>query len=45
VQRGQSNTHAVAGGVFEASLRTCQWVIGGIDFPIRPVDYIPQNHP
>jgi hypothetical protein len=24
---------------------TCQWVIGGIDFPIRPVDYIPHNHP
>jgi len=24
---------------------TCDWIIGGIDFPIRPVDYIPQNHP
>jgi 4,5-dihydroxyphthalate decarboxylase len=24
---------------------TCRWIIGGIDFPIRPVDYIPQNHP
>ena len=24
---------------------TCRWIIGGIDFPIRPVDYIPHNHP
>jgi hypothetical protein len=23
----------------------CHWVIGGIDFPIRKVDYIPQPHP
>ncbi len=24
---------------------TCRWIIGSIDFPIRPVDYIPQTHP
>ena len=24
---------------------TCRWIVGGIDFPIRPVTYIPQSHP
>ena len=23
----------------------CRWVIGGIDFPIKPVDFVPQPHP
>ena len=24
---------------------TCRWIIGGIDFPMEPVDFIPQPHP
>jgi 4,5-dihydroxyphthalate decarboxylase len=23
----------------------CRWVIGGIDFPLKPVDFVPQPHP
>jgi 4,5-dihydroxyphthalate decarboxylase len=23
----------------------CRWVIGGIDFPMQPIDYVPQPHP
>lgn len=24
---------------------TCRWVIGGIDFPMAPIDFVPQPHP
>ncbi|HEX5658150.1 MAG TPA: hypothetical protein VFX59_13190 [Polyangiales bacterium] len=24
---------------------TCRWVVGGIDFPMQPIDFIPQPHP
>ena len=23
----------------------CRWIIGGIDFPLKPVDFVPQPHP
>lgn len=23
----------------------CRWVVGGIDFPLQPVDFVPQPHP
>jgi 4,5-dihydroxyphthalate decarboxylase len=23
----------------------CRWIVGGIDFPLKPVDFIPQPHP
>ncbi len=23
----------------------CRWIVGGIDFPMKPVDFIPQPHP
>lgn len=23
----------------------CRWIVGGIDFPMRPIDYVPQPHP
>ena len=23
----------------------CRWVVGGIDFPLKPVDFVPQPHP
>ncbi len=23
----------------------CRWIVGGIDFPIKPVDFVPQPHP
>lgn len=23
----------------------CRWVVGGIDFPMKPVDFVPQRHP
>ncbi len=23
----------------------CRWIIGGIDFPMKPIDYVPQPHP
>jgi len=23
----------------------CRWIIGGIDFPMKPVDFVPQPHP
>jgi hypothetical protein len=23
----------------------CRWIVGGIDFPMNPIDFIPQNHP
>ncbi|TPW27695.1 4,5-dihydroxyphthalate decarboxylase [Pararhizobium mangrovi] len=23
----------------------CRWVIGGIDFPLKPIDFVPQPHP
>jgi hypothetical protein len=25
--------------------QTCRWIIGGIDFPMKPIDFIPQPHP
>ncbi len=25
--------------------QTCRWVIGGIDFPLTPLDFLPQPHP
>lgn len=24
---------------------TCRWIIGGIDFPMEPIDWLPQPHP
>ena len=24
---------------------TCRWIVGGIDFPMEPIDFIPQPHP
>ncbi|MBV8399194.1 MAG: hypothetical protein JOZ17_10695, partial [Acetobacteraceae bacterium] len=24
---------------------TCRWIVGGIDFPMEPVDFLPQRHP
>ena len=23
----------------------CRWIIGGIDFPLKPIDFVPQPHP
>ena len=23
----------------------CRWVVGGIDFPLKPIDFVPQPHP
>ncbi len=23
----------------------CRWVVGGIDFPMKPIDFVPQPHP
>ena len=23
----------------------CRWIVGGIDFPMKPVDFVPQPHP
>ena len=23
----------------------CRWIVGGIDFPMKPIDFIPQPHP
>ena len=23
----------------------CRWIVGGIDFPMKPIDYVPQSHP
>ena len=23
----------------------CRWIVGGIDFPMQPIDYLPQPHP
>ena len=23
----------------------CRWIVGGIDFPLKPVDFVPQPHP
>jgi ABC-type nitrate/sulfonate/bicarbonate transport system substrate-binding protein len=23
----------------------CRWIVGGIDFPLQPVDFVPQPHP
>ena len=23
----------------------CRWIVGGIDFPMQPIDYVPQPHP
>ncbi len=23
----------------------CRWIIGGIDFPLKPIDFVPQHHP
>lgn len=33
-----SDEHGVAPG-------QCRWIVGGIDFPMRPIDYVPQPHP
>ena len=24
---------------------TCQWIIGGLDWPMKPIDFVPQPHP
>ena len=24
---------------------TCRWVIGGLDWPLRPIDFVPHTHP
>lgn len=24
---------------------TCRWIVGGIDFPMKPIDFVPQPHP
>lgn len=24
---------------------TCHWIVGGIDFPMKPIDFVPQPHP
>ena len=23
----------------------CRWIVGGIDFPLKPIDFVPQPHP
>ncbi|MEU0493924.1 4,5-dihydroxyphthalate decarboxylase [Mycobacterium sp. NPDC006124] len=30
---------------FGLTPQQCRWVIGGIDFPLNPLDFIPQPHP
>lgn len=30
---------------FGLTPQQCRWVIGGIDFPLNPIDFIPQPHP
>ncbi len=24
---------------------TCRWIIGGLDWPLKPIDFVPQTHP
>jgi len=24
---------------------TCQWIIGGLDWPMKPIDFVPRQHP
>ncbi len=30
---------------YGVTLDRCRWIVGGIDFPMKPVDFVPQPHP
>ncbi len=30
---------------FGVKPEACRWVIGGLDWPLKPIDYVPQPHP
>ena len=30
---------------FGVKAEQCRWVIGGLDWPLKPIDFVPQNHP
>ena len=30
---------------YGASFEGCRWIVGGLDWPLKPIDFIPQPHP
>ena len=43
-RRGDAQGHPV-GRLWRDYPNQCRWIVGGIDFPMQPIDFVPQPHP